>query len=185
MTDQDRRRWDEKYRKDPGAATPAAILEKFWHLAPLGNAVDIACGNGRNSIFLAEKGFAVDAVDISTVATAKLTGRHPNIHVHCLDLDTWQMPEDCYTLVVNFRFLDRRLFPMILKGLKPGGVLIFESFIGKEKDVAFCLQPNELLHAFESLRIVYYEEKKSDAHHSDRFDQTAALVAIKIHPNVA
>jgi hypothetical protein len=64
---------------------------------------------------------------------------------------------------------------MIKKGLKPGGVLIFESFIDKKRD--YCLESNELLLAFNSFRIVYYEEKKNDP--SDKFDESVYMVAIK------
>jgi tellurite methyltransferase len=176
MTDKDREKWDSRFLKDMGGSDPSLILKAFLDLAPCGNALDIACGNGRNSLFLAEKGFIVDAVDISTVATNHLAGRDSNINVICQDIDAWKIPQNRYELVVNVRFLDRRLFPMIQDGLRPGGVLIFESFIGGIKD-EYCLKQNELLQAFQSFHIVYYEEKKSD--HSDRFDQTASLVAIK------
>jgi tellurite methyltransferase len=176
MTDKDREKWDSRYLKKSGSASPSLILKKFWGLACCGNALDIACGNGRNSIFLAEKGFAVDAVDISTVATNRLAGKNPKIHVICQDMDTWEIPPNRYTLMVNVRFLDRRLFPMMQAGLKAGGVLIFESFMGGKKD-AYCLEPNELLRTFQRFRIVYYEEKKAD--HSGKFEQTASLVAIK------
>jgi len=172
----DQKKWDARYQKDWGGTEPSPILMKYWGLASVGNALDIACGNGRNSIFLAEKGFVVDAVDISAVATKQLAGKHPNINVICTDLDTWNIPQNRYDLIVNIRFLDRRLFPMIQDGLKPGGVLIFESFMDGEKD-KYCLKQNELLRAFQLFRIVYYEEKKADQ--SEKFDQTASIVAIK------
>jgi len=176
MTDKDREKWDSRYLKDMGGSDPSLILETFLGLAPMGNALDIACGKGRNSLFLAEKGFMVDAVDISTVATNDLAGRDPNINVICQDLDAWEIPQNRYELVVNVRFLDRRLFPMIQDGLRLGGVLIFESFVGGKKD-KYCLKQNELLYAFQSLHIVHYNEEKTD--HSDKFDQTVSLVAIK------
>lgn len=176
MTDQDRKKWDARYLKDLGGTAPSPILKNYWTLASCGNALDIACGNGRNSIFLAAKGFAVDAVDISSVATNHLAGKDPKINVICADLDTWDIPQDRYELIANVRFLDRRLFPLIQDGLRTGGVLIFESFMDGEKD-KYCLKQNELLRAFQSLRIVYYEEKKADL--SEKFDQTASLVAIK------
>ena len=159
-----------------GGTDPSSILVKYWALAACGNALDRACGNGRNSLFLAEKGFSVDAVDISTVATNHLAGRHPKIKVICQDIDDWEIPQNRYELIVNIRFLDRRLFPMIWKGLKTGGVLIFESFMDGKRD-EYCLEPNELLRAFHSLHIVYYEEKKSN--HLEKFDRIASLVAIK------
>jgi len=176
MADKDREKWDSKYRRKPGGYEPSPVLKRFWSLASCAKALDIACGNGRNSLFLAKQGFAVDAVDISRIATGHLAGKDPMINVICEDMDTWQIPPDRYTLIANIRFLDRRLFPMIQEGLQPGGVLIFESFMGAEKD-AYCLEENELLRVFLSFRIVYYEEKKSK--HSDRFDRTVSMVAVK------
>ena len=176
MADKDRNKWDSRYLKNQGDSAPSLLLREFAGLATCGNALDIACGNGRNSLFLAEKGFIVDAVDISTIATNRLAGRHPKINVICQDIDDWTIPQNSYDLIVNIRFLDRRLFPMIKDGLKPGGFLIFESFID-EKKPEYCLKQNELLQVFQSLHIVYYQEKKSDD--SEKFDQTVSLVAIK------
>ncbi|TKB27496.1 class I SAM-dependent methyltransferase [Desulfopila sp. IMCC35006] len=176
MADTDREKWDSRYVANLGGAEPSTILTDYWNLASCGNALDIACGNGRNSLFLAKMGFMVDAVDISTVATNYLAGSDPKINVICQDIDDWTIPRNRYQLIVNIRFLDRRLFPLIKDGLRPGGVLIFESFIDKKKN-EYCLKQNELLHAFQSLHIVYYEEKKSDC--SEKFDETVALVAIK------
>jgi tellurite methyltransferase len=172
----DQEKWDARYRENPGGSEPSPIMAKYWNLASIGNALDIACGNGRNSLFLASKGFAVDAVDISTVATDHLAGSDPKLHVICADLDHWRIPPDHYTLILNVRFLDRRLFPMIREGLQPGGVLIFESFMNGEND-AYCLKRNELLRAFLSLRVIYYEERKTRA--LGKFDQVASLVAVK------
>lgn len=176
MTDKDREKWDSRYLSDMGSSAPSPVLKAFIDLAPCGDALDIACGNGRNSLFLAEKGYRVDAVDISTVATNHLTGGHPNINVICQDLDVWAIPVNRYDLVVNIRFLARRLFPMIRDGLRPGGMLIFESFVGGKRQ-AYCLRPNELLQVFQSFHIVYYSGKASE--HSDASDQSVSLVAIK------
>ena len=175
MTEQDREKWNSKYQKNYGNSDPSEILEKYISLASHGNALDLACGNGRNSKFLVQKGFQVDAVDISNIAINHLVGKDPRINVICEDVDTWQIPQDRYQIIINIRFMDRRLFPMIQKGLNLGGVLIFESFIDEKKD--YCLKPNELLNAFESFHVVYYEEKKAE--HSDKFDQGVYFVAIK------
>ena len=176
MAIKDQKRWDARYSKRLGGADPSPVLQKYWSFATIGSALDIACGNGRNSLFLADKGFRVDAVDISTVATGHLKGHKQNINVICADLDAWEPPPDRYDLIVNIRFLDRRLFPSIHQGIKPGGVLVFESFLDGETDT-YCLKPNELLRAFQTLRIVYYEEQKLED--SGRFDKIASLVAIK------
>ena len=172
----DREKWDARYLKDPRGSEPSKILIGYCDLAAVGNALDIACGNGRNSVYLAKKGFTVDAVDISTVATGQLAGKHPNIDVICTDLDTWIIPPNRYELIVNIRFLDRHLFPMIQEGLKPGGVLIVENFIDENMH-QYCLRPNELLHAFGAFRVVHYEEQRIDP--PEKFAQIASLVALK------
>ena len=179
MTLDDRKKWDARYLRQPQSTDPAAVVKRYWPLAARGKALDLACGNGRNGLFLAEKGFRVDAVDISTVATDRLAGRHPNLNVICADLDNWTIPPGRYALIVNVRFLDRRLFPMIRAGLEPGGVLVFESFIGGMKP-EYRLAPNELLHAFLTLRIVYYAERQAQGR--QKAGQTATLVAVKASP---
>ncbi len=176
MAKQDQKKWNSRYLRNIGSLTFSDILSKYLSFSPKGRALDIACGNGRNSRFLAQKGFKVDAVDISNVALSQLPDNDTRINIICEDIDTWQIPQNRYQLIINIRFLDRRLFPMIKKGLKPGGVLIFESFIDEKKD--YCLEINELLHAFNSFQIVYYEEKENDP--SDKFDQSVYMVAIKI-----
>jgi len=176
MADKDREKWDSKYLQNIGNLTPSKLLEEFIDQAPQGKALDIACGNGRNSIFLNKRGFTVDAVDISTVATQKLNEQNLGINVECMDIDNWAIPENSYEVIINIRFLERRLFPMIEKGLKPGGLLLFESFTGG-KNEKFSLKPNELLHVFPTLHILYYKEQ--DTHDSDKFEKSVSLVAIK------
>jgi len=176
MADKDREKWDSKYLKDIGKLTPSELLEEFIDQAPQGKALDIACGNGRNSIFMNKRGFTVDAIDISTVATQKLNERNLGINVKCMDIDTLTIPENSYELIINIRFLERRLFPMIEKGLKPGGLLLFESFTGG-KNEKFCLKPNELLHIFPTLRVIYYKEQNIED--SDKFESSVSLAAIK------
>jgi len=149
-----------------------------------GRALDIAAGNGRNAIFLAKQSIEVDAVDISDIALARLSGVHPRLHPLCADFDAFDIPENRYSLILNIRFLSRRLFPYIKEGLIPGGLLIFETYLDapsvKNSD-SFCreylLRPNELLHAFLSLRIIFYEEQLS--HKSDNQRPVASLVAVK------
>ena len=175
MAKQDKKKWNSRYLRNIGNPTPSDILSKYLSLSPKGRALDIACGNGRNSKFLAQKEFKVDAVDISKVALSQLPDNDTRINIICEDIDTWQIPQNRYQLIINIRFLDRRLFPMIKKGLKPGGILIFESFIDGKKD--YCLEKNELLHVFKSFQIVYYEEKENDP--SDKFNQSVYMVAIK------
>ncbi|HSO18712.1 MAG TPA: class I SAM-dependent methyltransferase [Desulfosarcina sp.] len=167
--EQDRIKWNRKYAGDPRPRQPAGIVKKYYSLAPVGQALDIAAGLGGNSLFLADRGFRVDAVDISDTAVNALKGTHPGVTAICEDLDTFALPENHYGLILNIRFLSRRLFPYIKAALTPGGVFIAETYLeGGPGDAAhmscrdYLLRPNELLHAFLSLTVVFYEERDSD-----------------------
>lgn len=172
----DQKKWNLRYQEDMGSSNPSELVQQYYTLAHPGRALDLACGNGRNSLFLAQKQFRVDAVDISDVAIQQLKKKHPDINALCRDLDTWKIPGNHYDVILNIRFLDRRLINYIKKGLKPGGLLIFQSFTG-QKDTAYCLAENELCRLFSGFKIVFYEEKPTDT--SARFEKTASLVAQK------
>lgn len=181
---QDRKKWNEKYADGAYSTRSSGIVQQFYKLAPKGRALDIAAGAGRNAIFLADKGFKVDAVDISDVAIEKLSGRHPNLQPICADLDDYVIPVNRYSLIVNIRFLNRRIFPHIREGLVPGGILIFETYLEDPRATTldpvcrdYLLRGNELLHCFLALKILYYREATRRIKGSLR--PTAALVAEK------
>ena len=181
---QDRTKWNEKYREDHYPAEVAGVVKDFYGMAPGKMALDIAAGNGRHAIYLARKGFSVDAVDISEVGLGEFAGQHPNIRAICADLDHFDIPAGRYDLILNVKFLNRRLFPYILEGLKPGGVVIFHTLLkqdavqGTSKHCGdYLLRPNELLHAFIGMRVVYYRESASPE--TDDPDWTATFVGVK------
>jgi SAM-dependent methyltransferase len=132
-------------------------------------ALDLACGPGRNAVWLAEQGWAVDAWDVSDVALDILQheldhraahGRPLVVHPRAVDLDTATIPPDRYHLIANVLFLDRRLWPQLAAALKPGGLLVFETFVnlpgGRRSEVSpeHLLAPGELRAAFEALGLV-------------------------------
>ncbi|MBI5579896.1 MAG: class I SAM-dependent methyltransferase [Deltaproteobacteria bacterium] len=182
----DRIKWNEKYRRQDYPTEPSRILKDFFSMALGGTALDLAAGSGRNALFLAERGFAVDAVDISEEGLALFAGRHPGIRPICADLDTFDIPIERYDLILNILFLNRRLFPQIREGLRPGGMLIFETLIEMpggaghgERCRDYFLRPNELLHSFLSLRILHYREEYDTG--QDEHRRLASLVAVRPH----
>ena len=184
MTAQDRSRWNEKYRTEAHPSEAAEVVKKFYQLAPAKKALDIAAGNGRHSVFLALKGFSVDAVDISEVGLSQFAEIHPRIRAICADLDQYDILPAHYDLIVNVKFLNRRLFPYLREGLRPGGILIFHSLLERHRTNPnpehcrdYLLRKNELLHAFLSMRVIYYNEGADPE--SENNDEMATLVAVK------
>jgi tellurite methyltransferase len=179
----DRRRWNEKYRtRDTSGETVAPIVSDHHCLAGGNRALDIAAGVGQNAIFLAEKGFTVTAVDISEVALRPLSGLHPRLHPLCLDLDLWDPPENHFHLIINLRYLNRRLFNPITAALVVGGILIFETFItppparnGASHRRAYLLRENELRKAFSTMEVLYYNESTRQCAQGE--GKVASLVA--------
>lgn len=181
----DRLKWNEKYLNESHPAEPTGIVKQYAGLAEGKTALDIAAGNGCNAIFLAEQGFAVDAVDIADEGLALFAGKHAGIHPICADFDDYVIAENRYDLIVNIKYLNRRLYPHIREGLAPGGVLIFETFLESQQPSSdqpgcrdYLLRENELLHAFLSLQIIHYNEAKDNADSGTA--RTASLVGKKI-----
>ncbi len=157
-----------------GEEAPAYFLQEIfnqhsWRIQP-GRALDIATGRGRNALYLAERGFTVEAVDISEVALKEAKKRAEKkglmINLRQADLEDAELPESSYDLIVNFNFLQRNLVPKMKRALKLGGDIIFETYlidqrlIGHPKNPAYLLGHNELLELFRDFRILYYREGK-------------------------
>jgi tellurite methyltransferase len=180
---EDKERWNKRHVEKPMRKNIEPIIEKYIDEVNVGNALDIACGIGRNTHFLAEKGFLVDAVDLSDYALSQVKNM-ATINKIEVDLDTYNLEVNKYDLIVNINYLNRRLFPQIKEALTSGGVVIFETFIVAHGDFAqpanpeFLLRTNELLHAFIGLDIVYYEEKM-DINLRGEKTKVASIVARK------
>ena len=180
---QDKERWNKRHVEKPMREHIEPILEKYIAEAEIGNALDIACGVGRNTHFLAEKGFIVDAVDFSDYALDQVKNM-ATINKIEVDLDSYNLEVNKYDLIVNINYLNRRLFPQIKEALKSGGILVFETFIVAHGDFTqpanpeFLLRTNELLHAFIGLDIIYYEERM-DTNLRGEKTKVASIVARK------
>lgn len=144
---------------------PAALLVEFRDRLPKGRALDVAMGYGRHALYLAAAGWEVDAVerDPEAVAACRADARRRGVSINVIeaDLDVYRLPASTYDLITCFYFLDRALIPRIRDALKPGGVIVYETFsienqrrFGTPRRVEFCLQPNELLTLFEGFLVM-------------------------------
>ena len=180
---EDKERWNKRHVDKPMRTHVEPILEKYISHAKVGNALDIACGIGRNTHFIVQHGYRVDAVDISDYALSQVNA-DTKIRKIEADLDTYNLELNKYDLIVNINYLSRRLLPQVKEALNDGGVLIFETFIVAHGDFAnpqnpdYLLRKNELLHAFIGLDIIYYEERL-DINLRGEQTMVASLVAKK------
>ena len=174
LSSHDRVRWDSRHAVSGGAEQPASFLREIiesshWEI-PRGRALDVACGKGRNALFLAEQGFDAVALDIAPVALKearrRVQGKSLTITWQQADLEQVQLPENSFDLVVNFNYLQRSLIPQIKSALRAGGHVIFETYlidqiaIGHPKNPNYLLAHNELLNHFRDFRVLLYREGK-------------------------
>jgi tellurite methyltransferase len=150
----------------PGSSAPATS-------PPL--ALDLACGAGRDAVYLAQRGFAVEGWDHAPEAlerTRELAIRHGvmvRTELRNLERPDLQPPAQLFDLIVCFRFLHRPLFPWMERALAPGGWLVYETFlVGQERfgrpiRAQFLLARGELARAFPSLETIHYEEREPEA----------------------
>ncbi len=182
MTLDEKARWNRKYREGSHSSLePDPLLigayDEFLFVRPPGRALDVAGGVGRHTLWLADRGWQVKLIDVSDVGVeaARRNAANANRAAHSttavlsaevLDLNTTRdLGSEQYDLVLVFYYLQRELFPALISALKPGGLLIYKTYntesennSGGPSDPAFLLQPNELLRAFQSLRILHYHE---------------------------
>ena len=198
MAEADRERWNRRYT-ERYAERAYDFLPSRWLAEiesqlvpphPEARALDLACGPGRNAVWLAERGWSVDAWDISDTALSILVAEREErsahgfplpIDIREIDLDQAEIAAASYDLVLNMLFLDRRLWPQMAGALKPAGLLAFETFVehplGCTSEVSpeHMLNPGELRAAFEALGLetVLYDEEGPRG--------TARLLARRLH----
>ncbi|WP_369601176.1 class I SAM-dependent methyltransferase [Hahella sp. SMD15-11] len=179
-------------------ALPARLLTSQWALLNTGPdegpVLDLACGSGQNGLWLAQQGYTVDFVDRSDEALAHIrtvlardghpclcqtsecveprragtAGTHRLLKV---DLESGlrpMLPGAHYAAILVFRYLHRPLIPAILAALKPGGILMYETFtreqarFGRPRNPDLLLEPEEVLTWLPGVAPLFYREGIED-----------------------
>lgn len=159
------RDWDEHYREEANLNfAPEPLLVLAADVLPAGDALDLACGAGRNALYLAGLGWRVTAVDRSQAALDRLRERAVlggSIKVQNADLERGEfaIPPDSYDLICDILYLQRDLFQPIREGVRPGGVFAGAMLLaGPGHESPFRVRPGELKMEFENWKILYYSE---------------------------
>jgi tellurite methyltransferase len=166
----------------------SALLVRFSGFLPhSGLGLDLACGYGRNTLYLARQGLAAIGIDRSMAAL--ISGREDAARANLkasfvqADLTRLALPTNAFSVVICFKYRDRNLYPSIRAALRPGGVLVYETYTlehlkfgHKPLDPAHLLERNELPQAFGDWEIIFYREVWTGR-------GTASLVARKPGPH--
>ncbi len=174
MAIEDGERWDARYvdrrlELQPAPPDALATADLVDRVPTSGQALDVACGLGAQSIWMAQRGLDVTALDVSAEAVGRVDAAarrhsvHGRITAVAIDLDDG-LPDDLTGLdvIVCQRFRDQRLYPEFLARLAPGGLLIVTvlSQTGASDPGSFHAPPGELRSEFdvEGCTILHHAE---------------------------
>ncbi|WP_144548263.1 bifunctional 2-polyprenyl-6-hydroxyphenol methylase/3-demethylubiquinol 3-O-methyltransferase UbiG [Bacillus sp. X1(2014)] len=171
-------KWNNKYKDrmiDIKEPVPNPRLENLSVYLNGGTALDLACGLGGNSLFLARMNYQVHSIDISDVAINFIRERSAQdnlkIQAQVCDLTEWSNPimtNSTYDIVVITYYLDRSLFPIVKSVTKEGGYFFMETFNQSPRienqgvSSQYKLLPNELLAEFSDWNVLFFEENEQE-----------------------
>jgi len=189
MSKQDRIKWNQRYAEDSyHKNNPVTLVEDWLPRIPVGKALDVACGAGRNAIFLAQAGYRVDAIDISLQGLnqarqkAESQGLSVNWVEHDLDQD-FQFDTD-YDLIIVLWYVDLALVTRLCGCLAAGGYLVCEEHLITDLEVIgptssnYRVTPGDLREAVSGVDILLYEESVETNSEGDQV-ASARVVARK------
>jgi tellurite methyltransferase len=169
MSNQDRTRWNQRYAEDSyHKNNPVTLLENWLPKLPVGRALDVACGAGRNALYLAQAGYQVDAIDISAegLNQARQKADHQGLSINWIEYDldqAFQFDTD-YDLIIVMWYVNLALITRLCGCLAVGGYLLCEEHLITDQEVIgpsslnFRVVPGDLREAVSGLDILFYEE---------------------------
>ena len=169
MSKLDRDKWNQRYAEDCYRKNnPVTLVEDWLARLPVGRALDVACGAGRNAIFLAQAGYQVDAVDISHegLKLARQQADNQGLCINWIEQDleqSYQFDTD-YDLILVMWYVNLELITRLCDCLAPGGYLLCEEHLITDQQVIgptnsnYRVAPGDLPEAVSRLDILLYQE---------------------------
>jgi len=152
-----------------GSPEPAEFLVRHLDHLPPGRVLDLAMGEGRNAIYLATQGFTVEGLDQDAQAVRRACEAAQEkglwLEASTADLEQITLPVARYDVILCFYYLQRSLIPQIKAALRPGGVVVQETYLidnylqfNHPRHREYCFEHNELPACYQEFRILAYHE---------------------------
>ena len=169
MSKQDRDKWNQRYAEDSHRKNnPVTLLEDWLPRIPMGRALDVACGAGRNAVFMAQAGYQVDAVDISAegLGRARQEAQSRGLDINWIeqDLDKPYQFDTNYDVIIVMWYVNLGLISQLCDCLSPGGYLLCEEHLVTDQQVIgptnlnYRVAPGALAETASALDILLYQE---------------------------
>lgn len=183
--------WNTRYagEKYLFGKEPVLTLKNYLEHLRKGKALDVAMGEGRNAVYLAQHGFQVEGLDCSSagVEKAKKLAAEKGVTLDAKgqNLDFFIMPLMKYdTILMTYYRPNSRFFSEIRRGLVNGGTFLLEAYTTEQArqapnpnlDFEECYKPNEILAHLKDFHLIYYKEIPDGQAH------TVQLIARKVAP---
>ena len=165
-------KWDRKYlrREHRNELTPDPLLVEYSDLFDATHTViDLACGTGRNAVYLAKLGCFTVALDCSREALrlCQKFAQESDVQIHAVaaDLNETRLPAESTDAIVCFNYLNFELVDNLQAALRPGGVLMMKTFNQNFLNVNPCfnpdyvLKPGDLINLLDKLQIVALDDE--------------------------
>jgi tellurite methyltransferase len=165
--------WDRRYSKRffvYGKAPEKFLAENYDYIPYGATVLDMGMGEGRHAVFLAQKGYKVTGIDLSSVAVKKanMLAKEFGVKIRTVvaSLKKYKIKDASYDAIICFYWVDRSMVEKISRWLKPGGVLIYEGYTLNQRKLKgfkndpenYFLKQGELLTMFKGFRVLKFEE---------------------------
>lgn len=191
MSELDLSKWNQRYLEDSYRKNnPVSLVRDWLPKMPPGKALDVACGAGRNSIFLASAGYRVDAIDISPegLKKARQSASEQGLEVKWIehDFDRPYSFDSDYDVILVMWYVNLGLLRRLCDCLAPGGILLCEEHLITDEDVIgpgsdnYRVAPGALRDAVAGLELLLYEESIEIGEQDGERVASARVVAKKL-----
>jgi len=198
----DKNYFEQVYKNEKGflwGINPNPLTKRILKIKSKGDVLDLGCGEGKDALFLAKKGFKVDAIDISESAIKKLKERalkeKISINAKVEDFDNYKIKNN-YDVILSLAAIhfieDRKNLQKMIKNIQDktrrGGINVITVFRKKDpsegKFKMYFFEDKELLKYYSSWKVIYYSEYLKEDKHNEKdkvhFHRNAEIIAQKI-----